>query len=136
MLHGRRLLYRRRGVSRRGAPQDLGRQAATLGAQSFEEIVGADLSIAGALLRQGEDFADARRHEDSLPYSVLTRTERSANLGVHLAHVDALRFERAQNRAVALFEERDQQVFGADVVVAMVAALLFGYPKDAPRGWI
>jgi hypothetical protein len=136
MLHGRTLLYSRRGVSRCGAPQNLGRQAAALGAQGFKDIVGADLSIAGAFLRQGEDLADARRHEDSLPYSVLTRTERSANLGVHLAHVNALCFERAENRAVAFLEERDQQVFGADVVVAMVAALLFGYPKNAPRGWI
>jgi hypothetical protein len=55
---------------------------------------------------------------------------------MHFGYVDALGIERAKDRSVAFFEQGDQQVFGADVIVTVVPALLLGYPKDAPRGRI
>ena len=40
---------------------------------------------------------------------------------------------RAQNRGIALLEQRNQQVLGTDVVMAVIAALLLGDAKHAPR---
>lgn len=88
------------------------------------------------LLGQREDLADARRDQNAFPYPVLAGTERSANFCMHFGYVDALGIERAKDRSVAFFEQGDQQVFGADVIVTVVPALLLGYPKDAPRGRI
>jgi hypothetical protein len=55
---------------------------------------------------------------------------------VHFGDVDSIGVEGLQRRRIALFEQGDQQVLGADVVVAVVSALLLSYSKHASCGWI
>src|SRR5580704_14512716 len=117
------LLYGRGSVSGR-APKDLGRRAAALRAQSLEEIDRTYFALPGALFRDRDDPADARRDEDALPKAFLPGAERSAHFRVHLRYVDARGIERAQRQRVTLLEQRNQQMFRSNVVMAMVAALL------------
>ena len=73
--------------------------------------------------------------QNAFPHPVVAGTERSADVGVHLANVDSGIVEAPEYRRIALFEQGNQQVLGTDVIVAVVAALLFGDAQHAPRGW-
>ena len=74
--------------------------------------------------------------EDALPQTILTGAERPPDLRVHFGHVDSIGIEGLQRRRITLFEQGDQQMLGADVVVAVVSALLLGYSKHASCGWV
>ncbi len=80
-----------------------------------------------------DDSPHARRDQNAFPQTILAGAERSADLGVHLGNVDAVGVEGRQSLWVALLEQCHEQVFGADVIVAVVTALLLGNPKHAPR---
>src|SRR5579863_8755130 len=84
-------------------------------------------------LGEGNDLADARRHEDALPEPLLACTERAADLGVQFAHVDTVAVEIVKDLRVAFFEQRYHQVLGTDVILIVVAALLLGGAEHAPR---
>src|ERR1700729_1962493 len=126
------LLDRRSGVSRGGPAQDLGRRTSPLGAQRFEEVERTNLAVPRALFGECDNSPKPRGDQDALPQAVVAGTERWPYFGMHFRHVNAVGVERVQRRRVALLEESGQQVFGADVVMAMVAALLLGDAEHAP----
>src|SRR5579862_3545873 len=131
------LLGSRGGVSHvLSPPQDLGRQAAALGPKCFKEVVRSDLAVARGLLGEGDDLSQARRHEDSFPHAVVAGSKRAAHFRVDFANVDPGRVQPMENRRIALFKQGDQQVLGTNVIVTVIAALLLGYTKHAPRGGI
>jgi hypothetical protein len=53
---------------------------------------------------------------------------------VNFRHVDAVGVQCVQHQGISLFEQGDEQVFRPYVIVAMVAAFLFGYAENSPRG--
>lgn len=109
-----------------GPPQDLCRHAAAFGLNRFEQIERLDGPAACLLFGNCNDLPDARRNEDTLPEAVLAGSQRTPNLGMHFARVDSFSAQTIGYRAVGLFQQRNQQMFDADVVMVVIAALLFG----------
>jgi hypothetical protein len=89
-------------------------------------------------MRFGErdHLTHARRDQDAFPQAVLAGPKAATYLGVDFADVNAVCVERTENTAVALLEQRHEQMLGADVIVAVITALLFRYTKNAPRSGI
>ncbi|HEY2476405.1 MAG TPA: hypothetical protein VGI19_16620 [Candidatus Cybelea sp.] len=136
MFHRATLLARGGGVSRRRAAQDLGSGAAALDAQSLEKIAWPDLAVSGALLGQCNDAPHTGGNQNALPQTILAGAERSPNLRVHLGDVDPVGIKSLQGGGVTLLQQGDKQMFGADIIVTVVPALLLGYPKHAPCGGV
>ena len=84
------------------------------------------------ILGERDDFADARRNEDSLPQTVFRRTEDATNFCVQLANIDSVCFEVFKDLRVAFFEQREHQVLGTNVILIVVAALLLCCTQHAP----
>jgi hypothetical protein len=116
--------------------ENFSREASAFRAERFKEIGRRDFSIGGSIFSDGHDLPQARSHEDSFPEPFLAGSERAPDFGVDLASVDSIVGKRAQNVRVALFEQRDQYMFGADVIMVVIAALLLGYAQHAPRGGV
>lgn len=117
------------------AAQNLGGQTAALRLDRFQQVQRLDRLLAGDIARKRDDFADARRDEDAFPQPVFAGSERAAHFGVHLAYVDSLGFQTLGNAGVMLLEQSDEQMFDSDIVMVVIAALLFGGAQYAPRGW-
>ncbi len=132
-----RLLGRRRRcfVRRRGAESP--RPASAFSAQRFEQIERLDVAVLRTLARprvtilrtRGVTRMPSHRRSSPVPSA-------RADFGVDFADVDAVGVERGHDRRVALLEERDEQMLGADVVMAVIAALLLGYAEHAPRSGV
>ena len=127
------LLSGGRGVSNAGAPEDFRGRAAAFSAQCFEEIDRLDRAVAGPLLRQRDDTADARRDQDALPEAFLAAAERSPDLGMRIGCVNAIGGKCFHRRRVAFFKQCHQQMLGTDVILTVISAFLLCYAEHASR---
>ena len=103
--------------------------------QRLEEVERRDLAIARAARSASATILRTRgvtrmpSHSRSSPVPSVRRTS-ACTSRTSMPSASS----RSQDRRVALFEQGYQQMFGTDVVVAVVTALLFGDAKHAPRG--
>ena len=124
------------GCVTRGSAQNIGSQASALGPQGVEQVDRLHVIVARLLFGQTYDFTDPRRYENTFPRAVFAGSESASSLRVNVGRIDAVRTQTLEHRRVVLFQQCDQQMLGTDVVVVMIAALLFGCTQDPPRGGV
>ena len=109
------------------AREDFGGQAATLGKDGVEEMHGLEFGFGGnRRFGERDHAADARRDEDAVPQPILARTERPPHVDQHVVRLRAARGEARFDRRIAFFDEREQQMTDADVIVVVIPARLLG----------
>ncbi len=113
--------------------ENVGRDTGTFIADRIEEIDGFYVAVTGAALRQLDNFSNARRNEDAFPRAVIAHTEGPLDLSVDIRSDDVPFAQTGFNLCVLLFEQCEQHMFGTDVIVIVVAALLLGGAKNAAR---
>jgi len=91
-----------------------------------------DLAPIADFMSEANDLFHAWSHQDSFPTSVFTGAERSAHGGVNLTDIDTIPLETLHDRRVALLQQRNEQMLGADIVMIVIARLLLGGMHDPP----
>ena len=120
-----------------GAPgarlQQADRQTAGLhfyGAKQDDRLDGIALRKA---LGAGDHVAETRRDEDTLPGAILAGAHGSSRGRGNLGAIEAALSQVPVDLLVGLLEKAEQQVLDTQVVMIVVAALLFGGPENAAR---
>ena len=138
MLHEAAYSSGRGGVSSRGAAQNFGGRRCPPSARNASKRSSGAMSrsparsSARAMMRRTRGVI---RMPSQTP--VLAGAQRLRRTSAcDFRNVDAVCIESAHDGGVALLEQGREQMLGADVVVAVVSALLLCHPKHAPRGWI
>ena len=116
--------------------QHLGGHALALTDEAEEDVLGADVVVAELQrLAQGqlEDLLGAGRERDVAAGRRSALADDLLDLGAHRLQGDPELLERLGGDALALVDESEQDVLGADVVVVEEACLLLGEHHD-PSG--
>ncbi len=116
--------------------QHLGGDALALADQAEQDVLGADVVVAELqrlAQRQLEHLLGARRERDVAARRLLALTDDLLDLGAHGLQRDAEALEGLGGDALTLVDEAEQDVLGADVVVAEHAGF-FLRQHDHPTG--
>ena len=118
--------------------QDLGRDALALADQAEQDVLGADVVVTELQrLAQAEleDLLGARRERDVPARGLLALADGLLDLGPNGLQRDVEALERLGRDAFTLVDEAEQDVLGADVVVAEHPCLFLGQDDD-PTGTV
>ena len=116
--------------------QHLGGDALALADQAEQDVLGADVVVAELqrlAQRQLEHLLGARRERDVPGRRLLALADDLLDLLAHGLQRDAQRLQRLGGDALALVDEAEQDVLGADVVVVEHPGLFLGQ-DDNPTG--
>ena len=118
--------------------QHLGGDALALADQAEQDVLGADVGVAELQrLAQGqlEHLLGARGERDVAAGRLLALADDLLDLGAHGLQGDVEALQRLGGDALALVDEAEQDVLGADVVVGEHAGLFLGQ-HDHPAGTV
>ena len=115
--------------------QHLGGDTLALADQAEQDVLGADVVVA-ELQRlaqaQLEHLLGARGERDVAGRRLLALADDLLDLAAHAFEGDAQRLQRLGRYALALVDQAEQDVLGADVVVVEHPGLFLGQDDDAP----
>src|SRR5690606_7146998 len=114
--------------------QDLGGDALALPDQPEEDVLGPDVVMAelqGLAQRQLEDLLGARREGDVTRRGLLSLADDLGHLDTYSLERDVEGLERLGGDALALVDQAEEDVLGADVVVVEHPRLLLGEDDHA-----
>src|SRR6266540_5243706 len=115
--------------------QHLGGDALPFAEQPQQEVLGADVVVAELQRlpqRQLQHLLGAWRERDVSAWSDLAPADNLLDPGPYHLQRDAQRLQRPGGDALTLVEQAEQQVLGADVVVAQQPGFLLGEVDDPP----
>ena len=118
------------------ALEHAGGDALALTDESEQQVLGADVVVAeAACLVDGQldDALRARSEPDVTDDRSVAATDDELDGGANLGQLDVHVLEHARGDALALADEPEQQVLGADVVVVEALRLVLGEGQHLPR---
>ena len=116
--------------------QHLGGDALALADEAEQDVLGADVVVAelqGLAQAELEDLLGARRERDVSARRLLPLADDLLDLGANRLQRDVEALEGLRRYPLALVDETQEDVLGADVVVAEHPGLFLGQDDDAPR---
>ena len=118
------------------ALEHAGGDALALADQAQQQVLGADVVVAqAARLVDGQldDSLGARGQTDFADDRAIAAADDELDGGAHLGQLDVHVLEDARGDALALADEPEQQVLGADVVVVEPLRFVLSKCQDLPR---
>ncbi len=116
--------------------QDLGCDALTLADQAQQDVLGPDVVVTelqGLAQRELEYLLGARRERYVPGRGLLALADDLLNLLPHRFQADAQRLQSLGRHALALVDQPQQDVLGADVVVVQHPGLFLSQDHNSPR---
>ena len=116
--------------------QDLGGHAVALADQAEQDVLGADVVVVQLerlAQRQLQHLLGPRRERNVPRRRLLALADDFLDLTTDHVQADAQRLQRFGRGALALVDEAEQEVLGADVVVVEHPGLLLGQDHNPPR---